>query len=123
MKTVIVSQASCREIFDYSTVRAVVTGLGMIPKSLVREVAHGDAHRAGDHQMNERDYMLNEHSKRVLREWVQEKRAQNAPLSHGFSYFTNELRNLPLLVWDAGIAGILTYVEITYEAWRQREGI
>lgn len=119
-----VCQASCSESFDYTTVRAVITGLGMIPKSLVTEVAHGDAHRAGDYVLDLKDYRLNEHAKRALKEWIREKhKNEKAPFSHGRSYFQEELLNLPLLVWDSGIAGILTYASVAYDAWRQREGI
>ena len=118
-----VSQSSAREAFDYNTVRSTVTGLGMIPQSLLKRTFVGDAHRASDYEVTISDYDLNEHAKHAILEWIREKKKENAPFSHGYSYFSNELINLPTLVWDSGIAGILTYVSVAYDAWRQREGI
>ena len=119
----VVYQSSVREIFNYSTVRATVTGLGLIPQALVTTVAHGDAHRAGDHAVSEKDHNLNEHAKRAIEEWMRVERGRNSPFSKGREYFTSELLNLPLTVWDEGIAGVLTYVSVRYEKWRKENRV
>jgi len=119
----VVYQASKREIFDYNTVRATVTGLGLIPQALVTTVAHGDAHRAGDYVLDPRDNLLNENAKRAIEEWMRDERGRNSPFSKGWNYFTNELLNLPHEVWEEGVSGILTYVSVRYEKWRKANNI